>query len=462
MKTDFKKFGFLPYQIKWLEDDSQIKICEKSRRVGMSYVQAFEDVLDAGIYGKYDVWFSSNNESNAREYIDYCKKFSKVLNQVITVSGGETMLDDTDAFSTVIRFANGKKITGLSSSPNQLHGKGGKIVLDEFARRDNELEVWEAASPAALVWGYPIRIISTHRGKQSVFYSFVKRLERGELTWSHHKTPFIEAVRQGLADKSLHKKCNKAEQDAYIAQIRDSVGDASIWAQQFLCEPQDENEIFIPYTLLEGAAKAELLPFEELKGCKKLYGGLDVGRKTNFSLLWINEQVTPTIAVTRFIYPIQGEDFPTQDDMLSDIIRQLPNLCRMCIDQTGIGLGLTEYLQKKWGKHRIEGVTFTQSSKEVMGFRLQKQLSDQSFLVPPDRLIFDDFQLVKKEITASGNIRLSAGTKNDSHADFFWGAALALEASSDGGYVPAHIKCATKEQQRTERVNKMLRGFIRE
>lgn len=459
---NYKKFGFLPYQVKWLEDDSQIKLCEKSRRVGMSYVQAFEDVIDAGVEGKFDVWFSSNNETNAREYIDYCKKFAKTLNQVITVSGGEAMLDETDAFSMVIRFANGRKITGLSSSPNQLHGKGGKIVLDEFARRDNELEVWEAGSPAALVWGYPIRIISTHRGKQSVFYSFVKRLERKEFTWSHHKTTFTEAVHQGLADKSLRKACTKAEREAYIAQIRDSVGDASIWAQQFMCEPQEANAIFIPRPLLESAARAELLPLSELANCRELYAGLDVGRTTNFSLLWINEKVTPTLSVTRYIYAIQGEDFPTQDAKLSAMISVLPNLRRVCIDATGMGVGLTDYLQKKWGKSRIEGVTFTQSNKEVMGFRLKKQLEDQSFLIPADQSIYDDFQLVKQDVTASGNIRLSAGTKNDSHADYFWGAALALEASSEGAYVPPSVRCPDAKAQRSERINRMLNGFTRE
>ena len=206
-KIDYTKFGFLPYQVAWLQDNSQIKIYEKSRRIGMTYAQAFEDVIDAAVFGKYNVWFSSNNITNAREYIDYCKKYAAALNAVIKSETQAELLDEADANTFVITFSNGKKITALSSSPNQLHGKGGKIVLDEFARRDNELEVWEAASPAALVWGYPIRIISTHRGKQSVFYSFIRRLERGELTWKHYRTTFVDAVRQGLADKALRKKC---------------------------------------------------------------------------------------------------------------------------------------------------------------------------------------------------------------------------------------------------------------
>lgn len=33
-KIDYRKFGFLPYQAAWLEDTSQIKLYEKSRRIG--------------------------------------------------------------------------------------------------------------------------------------------------------------------------------------------------------------------------------------------------------------------------------------------------------------------------------------------------------------------------------------------------------------------------------------------
>ncbi|MDR1756080.1 MAG: terminase family protein [Culturomica sp.] len=458
-KIDYRKFGFLPYQIAWLEDTSQIKLYEKSRRIGLTYAQAFEDVLDAAIFGKFNVWFSSNNTTNAREYIDYCKKYASALNAVIKSETQRTLLDEADANTFVITFSNGKKITALSSSPNQLHGKGGKIVLDEFARRDNELEVWEAASPAALVWGYPIRIISTHRGKQSVFYSFVKRLERGELTWSHHRTTFVEAVRQGLADKALKKKCTPEEQDAYIEKIKKSVGDPYIWSQQFMCEPQDENETFIPFSLLEYASGAELLPFSQLRECRELYGGLDIARKKNFSLLWLNEKVTSTLSVTRYILALQGEAFTRQNEKIGEVLAELPNLRRLCTDATGMGIGLTDFLQERFGTARVEGVTFTAATKEVMAFRLKKQLEDHSFLIPADRVIYDDFQLIKQDVTTSGNIRLSAGTKNDSHADRFWAAALTLEAAAEGAYVPPAVHVAKSQNDLTRRLDNILSGW---
>lgn len=461
LKIDYSKFGFMPYQVAWLEDDSQIKLYEKSRRIGLTFVQAFEDVRDAGILGLYNVWFSSNNETNAREYIDYCKKYAKALNAIFEAQES-TLIDDGDALAFVLNFKNGKKITGLSSSPNQLHGKGGKIVLDEFARRDNEMEVWEAASPAALVWGFPIRIISTHRGKGSIFYSFIKRLERGELQWKHYKTTFVDAVRQGLAEKSLRKKCTREEEDAYIDKIRKSVGDDSIWAQQFMCQPQDENETFVTYTLLEKAATAELMPFNQLWECKALFGGLDIGRFKDLSLLWLVEEVNKGLFITRHILPIQGTNFPKQEAIIGQYLDELPNLRRLCIDRTGMGIGITDHLQARYGMSRIEGVNFTAAVKESMAFRMKKTLEDGSFLIPPDRSIMDDFQLIKQSVTVAGNIRLQADRQNGSHADYFWGAALSLEAGSTEAYIPPAVHVANLTNSRSSRVDSMLQGFTRE
>ncbi len=474
-KIDYSKFGFLPYQCKWLEDMSQIKIYEKSRRIGLTFAQAFEDVRDCAglLYDEktgenppMDVWFSSSNESNAREYIDYCKKYARALNKVFEATEETVIIKEEEILTLRLNFDNGKKITGLSSSPNMLHGKGGKIVLDEFARRDNEFEVWEAASPAGIVWGYPIRIISTHRGKTSIFYSFIKRIKAGKLNWSHHRTTFIEAVRQGLADKVFRKKCTKEEQDAYIESVHQSAGDETIWNQQYMCEAQDGDETLIKRMVLEAAAKAELYSKEELRKCKNLYAGLDVARKTNFTLLWITEEVTKSLFVTRYIKPIQGAEFPTQDAMLTSFLSEFPNIRRMTIDQTGMGIGLTEYLQKnqKDGKFAclIEGVTFTMANKEAMGFRMKKMCEDLSFLIPEEEKIFDDFQLVKKVITSGGNIRLVAGTKDDSHADYFWGAALSLEAGSTEAYIPPAVHVASLSNSRTARINSMLQGFTRD
>ena len=128
-KTSF----FLPYQVRWLNDKSKVKIWEKSRRIGATYVQSYEDVRDCVKRTVPAVWFSSADESAAREYIDYCEKWVKLFN-VAAKHLGEVVLDkDKDIKAFVIEFANGTKIHALSSNPKGFRSKGGKVVLDEFA-----------------------------------------------------------------------------------------------------------------------------------------------------------------------------------------------------------------------------------------------------------------------------------------------------------------------------------------
>ena len=58
--------------MRWINDNSKVKIWEKSRRIGATYVQSYEDVRDCVYKTVPAVWFSSADESAAREYIDYC------------------------------------------------------------------------------------------------------------------------------------------------------------------------------------------------------------------------------------------------------------------------------------------------------------------------------------------------------------------------------------------------------
>ena len=104
---------FLPYQMRWLDDNSKIKIWEKSRRIGATYVQSFEDVSDCINKKVPAVWFSSADESAAKEYIDYCEKWVKFFHAVAQ-SRGEVVIDsDKDIKALVIEFKNGTKYGNL-------------------------------------------------------------------------------------------------------------------------------------------------------------------------------------------------------------------------------------------------------------------------------------------------------------------------------------------------------------
>lgn len=434
---DYNKFGLLPYQVKYIEDTSQVKIVEKSRRIGLTRTQALEDVIECGVLKKYDVWFSSNNDLNGREYIRYCKQFANALNLVIKSYSKQEILKDVKAYS--IEF-NKFRITAVSSSPEQLHGKGGKIVLDEFARRDNEIDTWEAAAPAALVWGYPIRIISTHNGINSLFNQFVKSCIKKERNWSHHKITIQDAVNQNLVDKVIGKKATQIQKDNFIKELRQNAGSENIWQQQFMCVPQDESSSFMPYSLIQTNTTETTMDIKDLHNIKNpIYIGVDVGRYNDLTVVWLAEKYNNKIT-TRYVKEFHNTPLPKQREFISSLIK-LPHTHRVCIDKTGLGLGLVEELQTLHGTYSVEGVTFTLKTKEEMAFRVRKAFEDNAFKIPNNNKIIEDFHGIKQETTISGNIRLISDGNNQetkSHNDFFWAAALCLEAANSS-YSPLNV-----------------------
>lgn len=231
---------WLPYQKKWLSDDSRLKIWEKSRRIGATYVQSFEDVIDC-ISGKIkNVWFSSADESAAREYIIYCDNFTRALN-VIFGTTGQMIIDsagDTKSFS--INYSNGARINALTSNPTQFRSKGGKIVIDEFAHHKSDEELWRAAYPS-VIQGYPLRILSTHNQTDTMFYKFVSEAREGKGGWSLHRTTINDAVEQGYVEQTawgIRKRVGIADWDIsreqFLKETRDGCMDEWTWQQEFL------------------------------------------------------------------------------------------------------------------------------------------------------------------------------------------------------------------------------------
>lgn len=124
---------FLGYQINWITDDSLIKICAKSRRIGMSFATSFRRVWVALRHHGHDCWVLSRDEGKAKEFIDYCKIWIGLINAVIRaipfVKHGlykeDTYVDDFDVTILRITFPNGSRIMALSSNPDSIAGVGG-------------------------------------------------------------------------------------------------------------------------------------------------------------------------------------------------------------------------------------------------------------------------------------------------------------------------------------------------
>ena len=191
----------LPYQRRWVADTSRVRVWEKSRRIGASYCEAFQSVMEAAKSreaGGQDTFYLSYNKEMTQTFIRDCAFWAKALN-VLADDMEEVLLRDEDRDITVyrIRFASGFNVWGLPSEPRSLRSKQGRVVIDEAAFVDDLPELMKAAF-ALLMWGGSVSILSTHNGEENPFNELLKEVRAGERKYSLHRTTLDDAIADGL------------------------------------------------------------------------------------------------------------------------------------------------------------------------------------------------------------------------------------------------------------------------
>src|SRR5256714_8451937 len=71
---------FLPYQLKWIFDDSPLRLAEKSVRIGWTFADAFKNVRKRLRHPRRDYLFSSKDQSTAIEYVATSYQFCELFN----------------------------------------------------------------------------------------------------------------------------------------------------------------------------------------------------------------------------------------------------------------------------------------------------------------------------------------------------------------------------------------------
>jgi phage FluMu gp28-like protein len=445
--NDRIKTYFLPYQQAWLADDARIKLWEKSRRIGATFTQAYEDVRDIVTKKEYTpgrpvtrVYFSSKDTEAGKEYIEYCERYAKVFNIVAKDAGVQVIDENGGVRARVLDFANGGKIFALTSAPTAFNSKGGKIVWDEAALHKDQRAMWSGAHPAANVWGYPVRILSTHKGKSTLFYKFCENTRKGKNSWSLHRVTIRDAVEQGLLSKALGKPTTPEEQETWLEDLRRDCQDDDIFAQDYMAEPIDGSTAFIPYEMIDAVQSDSALVLRGFDGLAAagdaLYAGWDIGRHRDLSVIAVLEDVNGFLCL-RVLQEFSKTPFRVQREWLDKVMR-LPGLRRICIDKTGMGIPLCEETEEQYGRYRVEGVTFTAAVKEVLAVELRNIIEDRRIIIPDSDRLKDSIHSIKRTVTAAGNIRFDAErTDQTGHADHFWALALALHAKTGGQSGPA-------------------------
>lgn len=431
-----KESLLLPYQERWVKDRSRLKIAEKSRQIGWTWATAYRLVREKSLKtARNDAWISSRDEIQARLFLEDCKGFAGVL-QLAATDMGERIIDDGGHSAHVLRMATGLRINSMSSNPDAQAGKRGDRVLDEFALHPDPRKLYAIAYPG-ITWGGSLEIFSTHRGSANYFNGLIREIreKNNPKGWSLHRVTLQDALDQGFLVKLQAKlpaddERQEMDEAQYFDFVRKGCADDETFQQEFMCVPADDAGAFLEWSLIDACtygpgdewewdlATAELAP--------QIYVGIDIGRKNDLTSLTVVERVGG-VYFTRKRIDLQKMPFSQQEAI---VYPWIDAATRTCIDNTGLGMQFAERAQERFGKHRVEPVTFTATVKEALAYPVRAAFEDRAIRIPyEDDKLKSDLRAIRKETTAAGNVRFAADRGEDGHADRFWSLALALHAA---------------------------------
>ncbi len=419
------------FQKKWLADKSRFKIGKWSRQIGKSFTVALEAVDDAFETG--DDWvLLSAGERQSKELMEkvkmHCQAYMRAASEIMV-----STFDVSDAKYTMLTIVlpNGARIIGLPANPDTARGFSANVVLDEFAFHKDSDKIWAALFPT-ISRGYKIRIVSTPQGLGNRFY----RLNIGDNGWSKHVVDINQAIAEGVP-------LNAAELEA-------GIDDPDAWQQEYLVQFVDEASAWLTYEMIAACA-VDTVPKEIEYGsltdemleqiaktiCGRTFGGLDIARRKDLTVLDIEDQVGD-VFWNRATILFPKVRLTTQKEMLWKIMNKI-KIERVCIDATGMGLSLGEDTANQYGTYRAEPVEFTMKVKQDLAVRTRHFFEDRRCRIAVCQKLRDDLHAVKKTTTAAGNIRFDAEHTDQGHADRFWAKSLAFMASDAGTEKPELI-----------------------
>lgn len=471
MKVNIAKV-LLPYQRRWIADTSRVRVWEKSRRIGASYGEAFQSVMEAAKSrdaGGQDTFYLSYNKEMTQTFIRDCAYWAKVLN-VVAGEVEEVVLRDEDRDITVyrIRFASGFNVWGLPSEARSLRSKQGRVIIDEAAFVDDLPELMKAAF-ALLMWGGSVSILSTHYGDENPFNELIKDIRTGKKNYSLHRTTLDDALADGLFKMICKRayppqKWTPEAEEAWRAGIIADYGDDA--DEELFCIPSRSSGAYLTASMIEACMEAVPvltwtppaedfvdwpLPVAEtytrgwiaerlepllaaLPNDRAHFCGVDFGRSGDLSVFWPATEEKDLRLVPPFVLELRNCPHRTQQQILFAILDALPRFAGVSLDARGNGSALAEAARQQYGPEQVREVMISESwYRETMPL-LKAGIEDRTLILPKDADILSDFRSLR---VVKGVARVPEQRTRDKtgsrHGDSAVACAMMLDARKELG-----------------------------
>lgn len=412
----------LPYQQAWLADRSQVKVCEKSRRIGLSWAEAADAALTAARQNGMDVYYMAYNQDMTQQFVKDVAFWAKHYNLAAGEVEEVVLRDeDRDVLVYQVNFASGHVVQALSSAPRNLRSKKGRAIFDEFAFVDQPAELLKAGL-AFLIWGGDLRVISTHNGVENPFNSLVQEIREGKKPYSLHKITFDDALEDGLYRRiclMTGEGWTAEAEAAWREEIVAFYGDGA--SEELFCVPAKSGGRYLPRVLIEActddaipvvrlslpaewALKSEPDRVDEIAGwCLanlrpilaradenlRSFYGLDFGRTGDLTVLLPAQEEKNLVRRALAAIELRGVPFEAQRQILFYVADRLPRFVAGAHDATGNGAYLAEVAAQRYGT-RIQQVKLNASWYLDAFPRYKAAFEDRKVVLPADADVVAD------------------------------------------------------------------------
>lgn len=501
----------LPYQQRWIADKSRLKVADKSRRIGVTWATALEATLTAALRPDErgtDVWYSVNNEDDAREFIDDAAAWTRGLGMMASQIG-EVMVEDEgqDILAFRIRYASGNKITALSSNARRLRGKDGFAIQDEAAHAD-DLAAFMKAAKAFVMWGIGrLAVISTHNGVASEFAKLIQSIKAGEYRdlATVHRTNIDDALAEGLYRRMCERnriKWTKKGEAQWREDLFRLYGEDA--GEELLCIPSGAGGRYFSRRVLEQCAEpgipvlrlrlddgfavlseaqrqaqvqswleAEVAPvLQRIEEWHGLYFGLDFGRRSDLTVFWPLYLTENMVRRTPFLLELRNVPYDQQRQVvwyILDFFQARGKLVGGIFDATGNGQYLAEVSAQRYAGAQIrqahlgggpardpkdredkDGKPKPQLRYSEAMPQLKKAYEDQGIVVPNDRDVLADHEMFERKDGLPWLPPFRVKASDDSgyrHGDAGVACMLSYYATLEMHSMPAAITAAKPRRQ---------------
>jgi len=473
----------LPYQQEWIKDEAKVKVWEKSRRIGASYVEALASVLEAAKSkeaGGQSSYYLSYSKEMTQQFARDCAFWAKHIHAAASELE-EVVLNDEDKDITVyrIKFASGFEIWCLPSVARSLRSKQGRVIIDEAAFVE-DLGALLKAAMALLMWGGCVRILSTHNGDDNPFNELIKEIREGKKDYSLHRTTFDEALEQGLYKRIclVQKKAWSPEaQETWRKEIIDSYGDGA--DEELFCIPVRAGTRYFPSVLLEAVSDPDAkvlrkscedsFTFEKkekrvkefeawlknevrdtlLLHTNPVYLGEDFARSGDLTCIFLDELMPDGKLLTFLVIELRNVPFDQQWQVILYLMNTVPNFGGGAFDSRGNGQMIAEYAAQEWPGY-VQQVMITIAWYAATFPKLKERMEDATTTIPDDAFIREDFRVVGLKAGVPCVLERSGGPRERRHGDGAIAKLMAVHAADEDeekGYQPMTYESVKTENR---------------